>query len=241
MRLNEIPVPLVLNDTSIHDFISTLELAARDPAVDVLVLKGSTEGFCRGLDLEMLAASPTSRARGLNEYVRALRRLRFLSKATIALVEGPALGGGVGIVAACDVVLATKTASLGLPEVLFGLVPATIFPLLLERMTPQQARLLALQGLSRDADYCARIGLVDEVVDASELRAACRSAARLLRRGAPRAVGELKRLSAEMAELELGTALAHGAAFTTTVLSDKQRLAALETFRDEGTITWTDP
>src|SRR5438477_5999325 len=89
---------------------------------------------------------------------------RSNGKVTLAVVDEQALGGGVGLAAVCDYVLATERATFGLPELLLGLVPATIFPILLERMPPQRARRLALLGHTQNAAQASASGLVDEVV-----------------------------------------------------------------------------
>src|SRR5262249_37795617 len=149
------------------------------------------------LHLDIAEEEPGAVIAAMDDFVRCLTTVRLGGKPTIALVDGAALGGGLGLAAACDVLLATERASFGLPEALFGLVPATIFPLLLERLPAQRARLLALDPLSRSAGAAITAVLADQIVPVSERDRALARWIRALGRGAPGAVAMIKRLGAE--------------------------------------------
>jgi enoyl-CoA hydratase/carnithine racemase len=138
----------------------------------------------------------------------------------------------------CDVVLATPRSTFALPEALLGLLPAIVMPVLLERMTPQKARVFALLGASRDAAWASRYGLVDEVVDADDLERRAARVARELGRVGPRAVGELRGLVAEMARLEPDSALARGAARTTAAVADPAVRETVRRFLEDGELPW---
>jgi enoyl-CoA hydratase/carnithine racemase len=143
----------------------------------------------------------------------------------------------VGLAAACDVVIADEGASFALPELLLGLTPATILPLLLSRMTAQQVRLWAIQGKPHDARAAQQAGLVDEVVRAEQAAAATRRWARALSRAQPRALAQFKWL---LAEETCGQedAIRRGAALTTSALGDETVLGPLRVFRHSGTPPW---
>src|SRR4051812_27966939 len=145
-----IRVPRALEPAGLVELGRALLAASRDDAIRVLLLEGAEGVFCRGLDaaVALETRGVAEEARAAHAFASCLRALRFGGKPTIAAVDGEALGGGVGLVAACDLVLATERATFALPELLFGLLPATILPLLHERMPPQKARLLALRGRS---------------------------------------------------------------------------------------------
>jgi enoyl-CoA hydratase/carnithine racemase len=143
----------------------------------------------------------------------------------------------VGLAAACDVVLADENASFALPELLLGLTPATILPVLLGRLSAQQVRLSALQGKSYDARAAHAVGLVDEVVGAGELDAACRRWERTLFRVDLRAVAQLKRLVIEDVGRQ-GEAIRRGAALTASALTDETVLRPLRAFWRDGTPPW---
>src|SRR5205814_4751005 len=121
-----------------------------------------------------------------------------------ALVDGPALGGGLGVAASADVVLATRRAVFGLPEALIGLIPVFALPPVAARAGIARARLLAMGGPTLNADEALRIGLVDEVVDDLEA-ATARYAARLARMDA-RSIGAVKRLVADTESFGAGYA-----------------------------------
>ena len=116
-------------------------------------------GTCLGLDLGDLEAA----AEVLPVFDRLLDLLLYGPQPVLALVEGSALGGALGLVSVADVVIALPTARLGLPEALIGLTPATVMPYVERRVGPAQARRLALSGRSMEAGEAAHIGLVDVV------------------------------------------------------------------------------
>ena len=114
----------------------------------------------------------------MHAFVQALLAVRCGAPA-VAYVDGEARGGGVGLAAACDLVLATPRATFALPEALFGLVPGAIRPILEERMAPQKVRRLALLAGSIGAEEALALGLVDRIVaDESEAAGPMRALAR---------------------------------------------------------------
>jgi hypothetical protein len=134
-----IQVPRVLDRQSLRQLRAHLG----DCGGSAVVLRGSSEVFCEGMDLEEFDTAPEVRS-GLEEYAACLEALRTYPRATIAVVEGRAFAGGIGLVAACDLALSSEEATFGLSELLFGMMPAVVFPFLLERVRPQKARLWAL-------------------------------------------------------------------------------------------------
>ena len=150
------------------------DVGARDD-VRVVVLAGRGKSFCAGADLaHMKKAAGFSQAENVAD-AKALARLLMvlggLPKPTVALVHGPAYGGGVGLVSACDIALAAETASFALTEVRLGLIPAAISPFVIGAIGESHARRYMLTGERFGADVAARIGLVHEVVPADELAA----------------------------------------------------------------------
>lgn len=233
LRAHAIAIPAALSEAS----IGALERALSAAPVDrPWLLRSEGASFCSGMDLaEVLEGSP---AKGLQRFARLLRNLvQRAAVPTIALVEGEARGGGVGIAAACDLVLATDRASFALPEALFGLSPALIAPVLLTRMSPQKLRLLALRGAAVDAAGAERLGLVDRVVAPDQVEAALRRAVRELSRASSDALPSLRALS-------LGTrradAIAGGAAHTLERLRDPSVLARVARFLEHGAAPWSE-
>jgi enoyl-CoA hydratase/carnithine racemase len=146
----------------------------------VVVLAGAPERFCAGMDFTEITSGDV-RAK-LQQFADLVGALAACPRPTLAVVDGCALGGGLGLAAACDYVLATDRARFGLPEALYGLAPAIIRPALETRLTPGQLRMMLFTGYSRTAFDAARLGLVDEVVQVEALERAQRNAIRQLSR-----------------------------------------------------------
>jgi polyketide biosynthesis enoyl-CoA hydratase PksH len=129
-----------------------------------LVLDAEGDKFCVGMDLAEVAAlaAASHGTRGLHEaFARVLARLGDVPALSIALVDGEALGGGLALAAACDVVIATDRARFGLPEALWGLLPANAGPLVARRIGLHAARRLALTTETVPVDEAHRLGLID--------------------------------------------------------------------------------
>ena len=130
----------------------------------------------------------------LRDYAALLGAIERHPRPVIALVDGAALGGGVGVAAAADLVLATARASFALPEVLVGLIPAVVLPVLARRIGWSHARSLALGRIPLSADAALRLGLIDEISDDLD-RTQRRHASRFARMS-PDALAAVKELSA---------------------------------------------
>lgn len=206
----------------------------------VVVLEGQDGTFCRGMDLETLWGGGASWDRdlieaGVQAFGRVLTSIRTVGRPVIAVVDGAALGGGVGIAAAADMVLATSRASFALPEGLFGIIPAVVLPALLLRVTPQVATRLVLRARAHSADEALALGLADALVD--DVESGLKRAVRELSRVRPEAVAELKRLTAEVVHLDFAQAIARGCAETTSTLLRPEVQTAVRAF-SEGESPW---
>lgn len=145
----------------LHKIFSDLN---HDATTKIIVLTGSGKSFCAGADLAyMQAAVKKTREENVKESLKM--RAMFdavdrVSKPVIALVNGAALGGGMGLVAACDIILAHEAAKFGLSEVKLGLAPCVISPFVIRKIGVAQARRLFLTGERFDAALAQKIGLV---------------------------------------------------------------------------------
>ncbi len=237
-----VTVPQALDPQSVGALLRSIEETLADASTRVLVLVGSKDTFCRGMAVEQLADSSDARgattAGAIDDYVRCLMALRFAGRPTLAVVEGQALGGGVGLLCACDVVLAGEQASFGLPEVLFGLAPAMVLPLLMERVGRRTARVWALTGTVRNAEQARAAGLVDEVVASAELSTVTQRWARRLERGNPRQVATIKQLLSRMPALELKDAIRLGQETTLATVGDPEFLTLMARYQQDGILPW---
>jgi methylglutaconyl-CoA hydratase len=140
------------------------------------------------------AASPEQNEADSRRFAKMLETLERQPQPTIAVVNGAAYGGAVGLVAACDLAVAAQSARFALSEVRLGLVPAMISPYVIRALGPRQARRWFLTGESMDAATAERIGLVHQAVDDAEFPAAAAALVDALLAGGPAAQAEIKRL-----------------------------------------------
>src|SRR3954463_2451395 len=177
-----------------------LMTALADDAVRVVVLDHTGRVFCAGMDLAE-AAGGAVQEQGVREFPDLLASIWHSPKPVAAVVRGPARAGGVGLLAACDVVVAADSASFAFSEVRLRLVPAVISAVVLPRMVPHVAHRLMLTGNVFDAATAAAGGLVDLVVPDADVDGELRAQLVELTAGAPTALAETKRL------LRAGTSL----------------------------------
>ena len=181
---------------ALHEAFVTLHGAEQ---VRTVFIRGAGGTFCAGADLGwMRDAADWSEsdnrddAMGLAKMLKALHDVPAL---TVALVEGAAMGGGAGIVAACDMAVAVKGTKFAFSEVKLGLIPATIAPYVVEAVGARKARQLFMTGNMFDADYAAHVGLVDAVLpDAEAIDGFVAQLTTTQKACAPGAVGDSKRL-----------------------------------------------
>ncbi|MCB0209725.1 MAG: enoyl-CoA hydratase/isomerase family protein [Anaerolineae bacterium] len=140
--------------------------AEADPDCRLVVLTGRQNFFCTGMDFEEATrgAAMTDMGEG-QQYMSLLKRFASSPKIIISKIEGTVLAGGMGLVAASDLVVATPASRFGLPEALWGLLPANVMPFLIRRVGFQAAYRLTLTTETITAEEAARIGLVDTLSD----------------------------------------------------------------------------
>lgn len=172
---------------------AALERSAEDRDVRVVVLSHTGPVFCAGMDLkETASAKPGSE--GVRELPAILQRIAHSSKPVVARLAGPARAGGVGMMAACDIVVAARSATFAFTEVRIGLIPAVISVPVLSRMNPVAARELLLTGEVFDADRALATGLLNAAVDPGELDATVTHYTDALLAGGPGALAGTKSL-----------------------------------------------
>ncbi|MFT4196453.1 MAG: enoyl-CoA hydratase/isomerase family protein [Pseudoxanthomonas sp.] len=202
---------LWLNRPEVHNafdehVIAALTAALReldvDPAVRAVVLAGRGRSFCAGGDLgwmrRMAGFSREQNLRDAGALADMLRTLASLSKPTLARVHGAALAGGTGLVAACDIAVATPEAKFGTTEVRLGLIPATIGPYVIRAIGARAAQRYFLTGERFDVTEAHRLGLVHEVVATEALDTRIANIIEALLAGAPIALTDCKNLIEDM-------------------------------------------
>jgi len=198
LRLERPEVHNAFDDGLVAALTRTLEslTAARD--VRVLVLEGAGASFSAGADLHwmrgMAVAGEAENREDALALARLMRTLDAMPMPTIARVHGPAFGGGVGLVACCDIAIGTPDAKFGLTESRLGLLPAVISPYVIAAIGARQARRYFATAEIFDAAEALRIGLLHQVVASSDLDDAVQRQLGLLAKAAPLAAAQAKSL-----------------------------------------------
>jgi len=199
------------DDGLIAELSAALAALAADSAIRVLLLAGRGKSFSAGADLawmkRMAGNTAAENEADAQKMAEMLHRLDSLPKPTVALVQGAAMGGGVGLVAACDIAIATEDAQFAFSEARLGLTPATISPYVIAAIGPRAARRYFLTAERFDARRALGLGLVSAVVPAADLAAAANKLADILCQNSPGAMAEAKRLIADVTGRPIDAAL----------------------------------
>ena len=172
-----------------------------DTEVRVIVLAGEGKHFSAGADLQWMQraseASTDWNVQDARRFAAMLSRIDTCPKATVARVQGAALGGGVGLACACDIAIAADNASFSVSEAKFGILPAVIGPYVVNAIGKRQARRLALTTTRIGAAEALALGLVQQVAPLDGLDAAVDATVAELLVGGPNAQREIKQLFAQ--------------------------------------------
>ncbi len=201
--LNRPELRNAMNDVVIAELAQAVRGAIDDDAARVIVLAGRGKAFCAGADLNWMKRgremSPEASRKDSGSLAAVLRMLYESPKPTVARVHGAAFAGGTGLVAACDIAVATTEAKFCISEVKLGLIPAMISPYLLRAMGEARARRYFLTAEVFDGAQAHRIGFVDELVDPDALDAAMAALLGHRVQGGPLALAQTKKLIRDMA------------------------------------------
>ena len=199
LTLNRPQVHNAFDDALIAETTAALESLANDAGIRALVLTGAGATFSAGADLNwmrrMAQAGADENREDALRLAKLLRLLQFFPKPTLARVNGSAYGGGVGLIACCDIAIGVEGAKFALSEVKLGLVPATIAPYVAQAIGTRHARRLFVSAEIFDATEAARIGLLHQCVSADQLEEAVDRQLHFLAKGGPIAQHEAKRLA----------------------------------------------
>ncbi len=193
------------DETMIGELDAAFAQLIADDTVRVIVLAGEGKHFSAGADLQWMQRASTAtlewNLQDARRFAAMLARIESCPKPTVAQVQGAALGGGVGLVCACDVAVAAEGASFSVSEAKFGILPAVIGPYVTNAVGKRQARRLALTTERIGAQEALAIGLVHKLVPPEQLDKAVDPMLDALLAGGPNAQREIKAL---MAQLQVG-------------------------------------
>lgn len=203
VTLNRPDVRNAFNDAVIADLAAWAESARGDSGLRAVVLAGAGPHFCAGADIawmrRMREATEAENREDARRMAAMFRAIDELPVPVIGRVQGAALGGGTGLAAVCDVVVARHDAVFGFTEVRLGILPAAIAPFALAKIGVSAARELFLAGSRFPAARAREIGLVHAVVDADGLDATVAHYVSEVLAGAPGAIARAKALIREVA------------------------------------------
>ena len=222
VTLNRPDLRNAFNEHSIAELALVFDELGRNELVRAIVLAANGPAFCAGADLnwmkKMAGYSHSENQEDAMRLADMLRTIYLCPKPTVAKVQGDCYAGGMGLVAACDIVVSVDTACYCLSEVKLGLIPATISPYVIKAMGEQAARRYFLTAERFDAKEAQRIGFAHEVVTADELDTTVAGIVKGLVNNSPNAVMEAKKLVREVV----------GAPVTDALLADTaNRIAAI--------------
>lgn len=205
ITLNRPDVHNALNDILIDELTTAFDRLGTDDRIRVIMLTGAGKSFSAGADLTWMqraaAQSQDENQTDAERLAQMFDTINTCPKPVIGLINGAALGGGVGLIACCDIVVAASTAVFGLTEVKLGLIPATISPYVVAKIGAAQSRRFMLTAERFDAATAKAIGLVHEV--ATSIDAAAQPLIGALLANGPDAMADTKRLIRDVDGREL--------------------------------------
>jgi methylglutaconyl-CoA hydratase len=202
-----------LDAAMMDDLTEAAQGLGSDPSVRVVVLAADGPTFCAGGDLAWMRAQmdadAATRSREARRLATMLHALDTLPKPLVAQVQGPAYGGGVGLLSICDIAVAADTATFAMTETRLGIIPATIGPYVLARIGAPAARRLMLPSKRFEAPEAQALGLLARAVPPDALAQAIEEEVQALLACAPGAVADAKRLIRDLARPVTPEAVEH--------------------------------
>ena len=232
-----------MNDEMTKELPRLFKALEKDPSTRVVVLGGRGSAFCAGADLGRM--DKAGRMTAARNRAQALRSAKFFHdlyvfpKPTIARIHGPAFAGGMGLVCACDVVVAGEEAVFCLPETRIGLVPAMISPYVTRAMGANAARRYLLSGERFSPGEAKAMGMVHELVPANQLDAAVDRVAQAFVACAPNALAEAKKLLRHVIGAPITPQLiSHTAGVIARARASDEAKEGIAAFREKRKAVW---
>ena len=244
--LNRPEVHNAFDPEMVEALTATLRKLESDPRVRAIVLTGAGGNFSAGADIRhMKASARASRAQNL-EAARATARMLYalhtLQKPTIACVRGAARGGGLGLIAACDIAIAASTATFRLSEVRLGIIPAMISPYVVAAMGARMAHRYMMSGEEFTAAEAYRIGFIHDICEEEELNAVVGRMLAHLYSGGPQAILAVKRVIPEVAASPIDdTIIEKTAQRIAEIRATPEAQEGLSAFLEKRKAAWVTP
>ena len=205
--LNRPEVHNAFNAEAILELTDAFESVREDKSVRVVVLTGEGKSFCSGADInwmrEIIHYSFDQNLEESLQLAEVLHKIYTLPKPTIAMVNGAAIGGGTGLLSACDIAVAAAEAKFGLSEVKIGLVPAAISPYVVRKIGESKAREYFLTGQRITAQKALELGLINEMVPKDQLEGRVEELIQQFLASGPGAIASCKELILNVPRMSL--------------------------------------
>lgn len=221
---------------------AALEKAAGDPAVRVALLAAEGKAFCAGMDLKKIALDDEADAANFSDKLaEAYRRLLTLPVPLLCAVDGPAMGGAVGLALAADLIWVGPEAKFAFPETRVGVVPALVSVPARRRMAPGKLSGMLLAGVPAGPEKAVQLGLADFTAQGSALEDALEFAGRLIRENSDEAMRRTKSFVQQEFGVSLEKELAAATAEFREAVKTKAAARGLAAFRNKTKLVWNEP
>ncbi len=243
LSLNRAEVHNALDEASVNLLIKYLHELEENPSVRAIVLSSTAKNFCAGADLKWMLSGDDTQAEGEDPVAQRLAELMQTLhrhfKPTIALITGATYGGGAGLVACCDIAVASLDAHFCFSEVRLGLIPSVISPYVIRAIGERSARRYFLTAEHFDAQEAYRMGLVHQVVEASNLQQCLNKITDALIAGGPCALTRTKELVDQIATVPLDdTLIQKTTEWIAEVRKTPEAKEGLSAFMQKRTASW---
>ncbi len=243
LSLNRPEVHNAFNSQMITELDDALEKVVENKSLRVVVITGQGESFCAGADInwmrEIIHYSYEQNLEESLHLAELLHKIYIFPKATVAVVNGTAIGGGTGFLSACDIAVASEKARFGLSEVKIGLVPAAISPYVIRRIGESKAREYFLTGKRISAHKALEIGLLNEVVPPEKLQKKEQEITELLLSSGPEAIAACKELITRAPGMSFEEAKTFTARMIANLRISKEGQEGMAAFLEKRKPKWT--
>jgi methylglutaconyl-CoA hydratase len=242
--LNRPEIRNAFNDQMLEDLRTAFAELGKDEQVRVIVLTGEGKAFSAGADLHWMGQVLNyDREENYQDSLRLAETLEVIyncPKPVIGRINGPAVGGGTGLVAVCDIVIAVEDAWFAFSETRLGLVPAVISPFLLKRMGEKNLRELFLTAQRFSAARAAEMGLVNSVVPAGKLDTEVESVVKSVLGGGPNALAKVKELLRDISGGEMALHKTYTAKLIAELRMSEEGQEGMNAFLEKRIPRWTE-
>jgi methylglutaconyl-CoA hydratase len=237
ITLNQPEKRNALSDDVVTGLLAHLRTALDDQRVRTIVITGAGSAFCAGADLKSGGVRASDEE---NPFVTVMKTIWEAPKPVIARVNGPAFGGGVGLLAACDIAVAADSVVFSFSEVRIGVIPAMISVVVLPKLGIQNTMWLFLTGERFSAQRAVDLGLIHRAVPAAQLDSTIDEVIGMIRLGGPRAIREAKQLVRRIPQLSMDEGFRYTTKKIGELFASDEAAEGMQAFVEKRKPKWTE-